>query len=715
MEEQNPSPDQIQDVMDGCDCTAEKAVYLLGRANNDVARAKRHHYLYTRFLQSPTPPTPSTPSSESTTPGRDQDQQSNKSSSHSFESKNFREEEPAPRPESRNSQPPAPSKTPQSPVEGGEGASLHPSEELNSLVYGMPSEMSQKSLPLNLSQPQPALDTKNATPESSEIGDPVSTEPVEWDFSLPLLPHPGDLSQVVTEENDTFSPSVLAAAVQHNAAPQHVRNYLDSYGPESVKSQINDEVDGIPPVFYAVSSHNDSLVRLLLDYGADPSALHGLSGVPLLAFSIIHGEISQMDTSKIVAILLSYGASPKVIPKWIYSPYDRDQSGNPPSEVSEDEHNNLTAWCTEAAAKKLSKANITQRYYLDRAAKTKPPSEKRRQVARLRNCERLLGIPYFIIGQPIATDFLIRRLVAYLTLPSKRPLVLCFAGPSGHGKTELARQLGMLLSLSLEVVDCTVMNREIELWGPRAPYSGSENGSPLNNFLAAHSGRRCIVFMDEFEKTTREIHQSLLVPWDNGEYRDRRNNNRIDCSNTIWIMATNALDETILDFCLKNEAIVGQDQSEQARLSKKLSRQLQEDFLQNFDAPVTGRVSEFVPFLPFTRGEQAVITHKCLLELADDLRRPVSLSKGREEQLVGNIRLSIRKDATVCLALAQEHYHKKLGARSLKAGAKKVEQVILDAYLDEDEEIKETGEMRDFFIDYHAGEIIAKAGRTIKA
>lgn len=52
-------------------------------------------------------------------------------------------------------------------------------------------------------------------------------------------------------------------------------------------------------------------------------------------------------------------------------------------------------------------------------------------------------------------------------------------------------------------------------------------------------------------------------------------------------MATNALDETILDFCLKNEAIFGQDQSEQARLSKKLSRQLQEDFLQYFDVSVS--------------------------------------------------------------------------------------------------------------------------------
>jgi hypothetical protein len=42
-----------------------------------------------------------------------------------------------------------------------------------------------------------------------------------------------------------------------------------------------------------------------------------------------------------------------------------------------------------------------------------------------------------------------------MVISKKTPLVLVFAGPSGHGKTELARQLGHLLSLELEVVDCT--------------------------------------------------------------------------------------------------------------------------------------------------------------------------------------------------------------------------------------------------------------------
>lgn len=129
---------------------------------------------------------------------------------------------------------------------------------------------------------------------------------------------------------------------------------------------------------------------------------------------------------------------------------------------------------------------------------------------------------------------------------------------------------------------------------------------------------------------------------------------------------------------------------------------------------MTGRVSEFVPFLPFSPGEQAVITHKSLLELTQDLRRPVNLTRGSQEQLVGNIRLTIRKDATVCGLLAQANYHKQLGARSLKAGAKKVEHIVLDAYLDEDEEIKDDGIVREFVVDVHGGEIVGYMGKETK-
>jgi ATP-dependent Clp protease ATP-binding subunit ClpA len=200
----------------------------------------------------------------------------------------------------------------------------------------------------------------------------------------------------------------------------------------------------------------------------------------------MHGETIQADTTLIVATQFSLGASPKVIPAAYYMPYCRDLPGNGPDDKSLDDIDDQNKKrCTRALMAKLARtANLTHRYYLERAAKTKKSSIRHRQIALCRNAEALLGIPYFLIGQTMAANRLLHMLLNHIMVPRKRPLVLVFAGPSDHGKTEVARRLGHLLSLELEVVDCTIYNRELELFGPRHPYIGADRGSPLNNFLA---------------------------------------------------------------------------------------------------------------------------------------------------------------------------------------------------------------------------------------
>ncbi|TFA98454.1 Chaperone protein ClpB [Trichoderma ghanense] len=562
-------------------------------------------------------------------------------------------------------------------------------------------------------------DAQGSTPGFKE-----SSHPIEWDSTLPRLPLLGKLTE------DDFSPDSLASAIQHGATVHRLREYLSTYDSALLKHDISANVMGFPLIFYAVESNDESMVRLLIEFGANASAVYEASQVPLLAFAIMCGETLQLDTTNMVSVLLSKGASPYAIPLDLFVPYlmdmkeRRDQKGKRP--VEEPAEAAEAAWCSEATRERLVKnINLTQRYFLDKSTKLKRPSNRRRQVARIENCEGLLDIPYFLVGQGVATELLAQRLLTHLMTDTKQPLVLCFAGPSGHGKTELARQLGHLLTLDLEVVDCTTFTHEIELFGPRRPYHGYEKGSAVNNFLVQHAGRKCIVFLDEFEKTTKEIHQTLLLPFDNGEYRDRRTGDRINCSDTIWIMATNALDETILDFCEHNGAVVGEDVDERVRLVRKLSQQLREAFLQQFGAclsllmpdqpaPVTGRISDFIPFLPFSNGEQAVITHKCLLELAHNLRQPVNLTKGHE-RLIGDIRLQLRKDGSVCSILAKKHYHSRLGARSLKTGAETVKRIVLDAYLDDDEEIEEKQDPRDAVIDVDGTDIVGKILPLAKA
>lgn len=81
---------------------------------------------------------------------------------------------------------------------------------------------------------------------------------------------------------------------------------------------------------------------------------------------------------------------------------------------------------------------------------------------------------------------------------------------------------------------------------------------------------------------------------------------------------------------------------------------------------VTGRISSFLPFFPFSHGEAAVINHKFLRSLGDQLRLPIDLHS-RSPRPVGHLHLSLQRDGELCGFLA-ENYLPKLGARSIQNG-----------------------------------------------
>lgn len=158
-------------------------------------------------------------------------------------------------------------------------------------------------------------------------------------------------------------------------------------------------------------------------------------------------------------------------------------------------------------------------------------------------------------------------------------------------------------------------------------------------------------------------------------------------------MATNAFDDTIHEFCKNNEAALFQSESPAAseKLVNGLCKTLRTESISKFGAPLTGRITEFVPFLTFSQIEQAAVAHKYLTELGKELAKPVVISHEEEKQrFVGDVDLQVPKDYTVCRIIAHDEYVEQLGARSVINGVNRmIEGEVIDHYLEMEDEIRE--------------------------
>ncbi len=148
-----------------------------------------------------------------------------------------------------------------------------------------------------------------------------------------------------------------------------------------------------------------------------------------------------------------------------------------------------------------------------------------------------------VFGQDAAIDALsaaIKLARAGLREPDKPIGSYLFSGPTGVGKTEVARQLASSLGVQLLRFDMSeYMERHTvsRLIGAPPGYVGFDQGGLLTDGVDQHP--HCVLLLDEIEKAHPDLFNILLQVMDHGKLTDH-NGKQVDFRNTIIIMTTNA-------------------------------------------------------------------------------------------------------------------------------------------------------------------------------
>ena len=159
----------------------------------------------------------------------------------------------------------------------------------------------------------------------------------------------------------------------------------------------------------------------------------------------------------------------------------------------------------------------------------------------LRNLERNLKLVIF--GQDPAVESLasaIKMARSGLRDETKPVGALLFAGPTGVGKTEVTRQLAMIMGIELVRFDMSeYMERHTvsRLIGAPPGYVGYDQGGLLTE--AVTKNPHCVLLLDEVEKAHPEVFNLLLQVMDHGTLTDN-NGRKADFRNVILVMTTNA-------------------------------------------------------------------------------------------------------------------------------------------------------------------------------
>jgi len=192
----------------------------------------------------------------------------------------------------------------------------------------------------------------------------------------------------------------------------------------------------------------------------------------------------------------------------------------------------------------IGKAEIED--IVSKIARIPPQAVSSDDRSKLATLERDLKAVVF--GQDAAIDALsasIKMARSGLGKPDKPIGAFLFSGPTGVGKTEVAKQLAFILGIELLRFDMSeYMERHAvsRLIGAPPGYVGFDQGGLLTEAITKKP--HCVLLLDEIEKAHPEVFNILLQVMDHGTLTDN-NGRKADFRNVIIIMTTNAGAETL--------------------------------------------------------------------------------------------------------------------------------------------------------------------------
>ncbi len=178
---------------------------------------------------------------------------------------------------------------------------------------------------------------------------------------------------------------------------------------------------------------------------------------------------------------------------------------------------------------------------ISRMAKIPAQSSSVSDKEQLKNLKSVLLTSIF--GQDQAVDVLttaVKRSRAGLSNPMSPTAAFVFAGPTGVGKTEVARQLAFAMNIHFERFDMSEYMEKhavARLIGAPPGYVGFDQGGLLTDAVRKHP--YCVLLLDEIEKAHQDVFNILLQVMDNATLTDNAGR-RADFRNVILLMTTNA-------------------------------------------------------------------------------------------------------------------------------------------------------------------------------